>query len=130
MTLDTIRRPRHPEWRARYELVAEVTSGVHCANFIKTGETLVFDLDGVIDAQRSTANLCLGILARIQPALLMAADRAREGLHPVSAGWNSFDCFDTGLDHGGTGKVTVRMRLRERATGRFVEDAAAEPDAA
>ena len=126
MTLAAIRTPKHAHWRERYELVAEVTSSAHCANFIKPGETYVFDLDGVLDAKRSTANLCLGILARIQPALLLAADRAREGLHPVSAGWNAFDCFDTGLDHGGTGKVTVRMLLRERATGRFVTDAAAE----
>jgi hypothetical protein len=126
MDLATFRAPKHPQWRQRYELVAEVTSSAHCANFIKPGETFVFDLDGVLKPERSTANLCLGILARIQPALLLAADRAREGLHPVSAGWDAFDCFDTGLDHGGTGKVTVRMRLRERATGRFVADAAAE----
>lgn len=126
MTLAAIRAPKHPEWRERYELVAEVASPAHCASFIKPGETFVFDLDGVLDARRSTANLCLGILARIQPALLLAADRACEGLHPVSPGWNAFDCFDTGLDHGGTGKVTVRMRLRERTTGRIVEDAARE----
>jgi len=126
MNLAAIRTPKHPEWRERYELVAEVTSSAHCANFIKPGETFVFDLDGVLDPRRSTANLCLGILARIQPALLLAADRAREGLHPVSQGWNAFDCFDTGLDHGGTGKVTVRMRLRERASGRLVDDATRE----
>lgn len=119
--LDRRRAPKHADWRERYEIVAEVTSAAHCANFIKTGEVFVFDFDGVIQAERSTANLCLGILARIEPALIMAADRAAEGLHPISAGWHSFDCFDTGLDHGGTGKVTVRMRLRERATGRYVE---------
>ena len=121
--LDAIRAPKHRDWTERYEIVADVTAAAHCANFIKTGETFVFDLAGVIRPDRSTANLGLGILARIQPGLLLAADRAREGLHPISAGWHSFDCFDTGLDHGGTGKVTVRLRLREAATGRIVEDA-------
>ncbi len=120
--LDAMRAPKRREWAERYEIVAEVTASAHCANFIKAGETFVFDLAGVIKPDRSTANLCLGILARIQPGLLLAADRAREGLHPISAGWHSFDCFDTGLDHGGTGKVTVRLRLRDVATERFVAD--------
>ena len=118
------RAPKHSDWLQRYELVAEVTSSAHCANFIKTGETFVFDLKGRIKAERSTANLCLGILARIQPALLRAADRAHEGLHPVSPGWHTFDCFDTGLDHGGMGKVCVRLSLRDAATGKPIADAA------
>lgn len=116
---------RHPEWRERYEIVAEVEVAHHCANFIVTGQNFVFSLDGVLKPGRSTAKLCLGILARIQPALLMAADRAHEGLHPVSPGWNTFDCFDTGIDHGGMGKVTVRLSLRDVATGAPVADAAA-----
>ena len=119
--LDRIRAPKHRDWSNRYEIVAEVTAASHCANFIKTGETFVFDLAGVIKPARSTGNLCLCILALIQPGLLLAADRAREGLHPISAGWHSFDCFDTGLDHGGTGKVTVRLHLRECETGRIIE---------
>ena len=123
-TLAQARAPKHPDWLTKYELVTEVTSAVHCANFITTGQTYAFDLNGVIKADRSTANLCLGILARIQPALLMAADRASLGVHPVSAGWHSFDCFDTGLDHGGMGKVTVRMFVRDARTGAVVEDAA------
>lgn len=124
-SLAAARTPKHPDWIERFELVAQVTSAHHCANFILAGQEYVFDLNGVIKADRSTANLCLGILARIQPALLMAADRASEGLHPVSRGWHSFDCFDTGVDHGGMGKVTVSMRLRDAATGAWVDDAAA-----
>lgn len=105
---------------ANLELVAEVTSSVHCANFIETGQTFVFDLNGVLKPERSTANLCLGILARLQPALLLAADRAHEGLHPVSPGWQTFDCFDTGLDHGGMGKVCVRFHVRDAETGETI----------
>jgi hypothetical protein len=123
-TLAKARAPKHPDWLTKYEIVAEVTSAAHCANFITTGQTFVFDLNGVLKPDRSTANLCLGILARIQPALLMAADRTSLGVHPVSAGWNSFDCFDTGLDHGGMGKVTVRMYLRDARSGAAIEDAA------
>ncbi len=117
------RLPKDPTWLERYELVAEVTSAIHCANFITTGQYFVFDLNGLLKADKSTANLCLGILARIQPALAMAADRAAEGLHPVSPRWNAFDCYDTGIDHGGMGKVTVRLHLRDAATQAPVVDA-------
>lgn len=103
-----------------YRIVATVTRAFHCANAIRTGETFVFDLAGRIDAERSTANLCLGILARLQPALLMAQDRASEGLHPVSRSFRTFDCFDTGIDHGGTGKVFVELALVDAATGERV----------
>jgi hypothetical protein len=111
-----------PRWLDRYEIVAEVTSAIHCANFITTGQAFVFDLRGVIKADKSDAKLCLGILARIQPALLMAADRAAEGLHPISPRWRNFDCYDTGIDHGGMGKVTVRLHLRDAATHALVTE--------
>ncbi len=110
-------------WLSRFELVAEVTRAEHCANFIKVGEAFVFDLRGRILPERSSAALCLGILARLEPALLMAQDRARSGLHPISPSFQTFDCFDTGLDHGGMGKVCVRFHLRDRASGARVEDA-------
>lgn len=122
--------PRHADWAERFELVARVTSALHCANFLKPDEEIVFDLAGRIVPERSTANLCLGLLARLQPALILAADRASRGAHPVSPGWQTFDCFDTGLDHGGMGKVCVRFALREIATGRVVGDAASETGAA
>lgn len=113
-------------WNERYELVAEVTRSEHCANFIKVGQSFVFDLRGRIVPERSSAALCLGILARLEPALLMAQDRAQLGVHPISPLFQTYDCFDTGLDHGGMGKVCVRFHLRERTTGRQIEDAARE----
>lgn len=100
-----------------YAIVATVTRAFHCANAIRKDEAFWFDLKGRIDPERSTANLCLGILARLQPALLMAQDRAAEGLHPVSRSFRTFDCFDTGIDHGGTGKVFVELALVDRRTG-------------
>lgn len=118
------RLPKDPTWLDRYEVVAEVTSAIHCANHITAGQDFVFDLRGLLKADRSTGKLCLGILARIQPALVMAMDRAADGLHPISPRWRSFDCYDTGIDHGGMGKVTVTMYLRDRATGARIEDAA------
>ncbi|MCC6007129.1 MAG: hypothetical protein JJU40_05590 [Rhodobacteraceae bacterium] len=102
---------------ARHDIVATVTHAFFCANHIREGETFVFDLKGRLDPERSSANLCLGIIARLQPALLLAQDRAAEGLHPISARYRNFDCFDTGLDHGGTGKVYVELHLVDRETG-------------
>ena len=52
------------------EIVAKVEHARHCANFIKENETFVFDIDGKLLPEKSTANLCLGMLARIQPALM------------------------------------------------------------
>lgn len=101
----------------RHEIHAIVTRAFHCANHISEGQRFVFDLRGRLDAARSDANLCLGILARLQPAILLAQDRLAEGLHPISARYRNFDCFDTGIDHGGTGKVFVELHLVDRATG-------------
>lgn len=114
-----------PRWVERFEVVAEVTTAFHCANHIRTGENFVFDLRGRLDAARSSANLCLGIIAKLQPALMLIQDRAAEGLHPISPGFKNFDCFDTGIDHGGTGKVYVDLYLRDRTDGSRVDDAAA-----
>ena len=103
------------------EIHATVTRAFHCANFIREGETFVFDTKGRLLADRSTANLCLGMVAKLHPALLMAQDRIAAGLHPVSPHFQSFDCFDTGIDHGGTGKVYVSLSLVDRRTGETVE---------
>lgn len=102
------------------EIHATVTKAFHCANHIREGETFVFDTRGRLLADRSSANLCLGIVAKLHPALMMAQDRIAEGLHPVSPGFNTFDCFDTGIDHGGTGKVYVALSLVDRRTGERV----------
>lgn len=110
-------------WQDRFDVVATVTRSFHCANFLREGEEIVFDLTGVIQPERSSAALCLGIVAKLQPALLLVQDRAASGLHPISPGFQTFDCFDTGIDHGGTGKVFVRLSLRDRETGETVEDA-------
>ncbi|TCT11580.1 hypothetical protein EDC22_104343 [Tepidamorphus gemmatus] len=103
------------------EIHAVVTRSFHCANHIRVGETFVFDIEGRLLPHRSSANLCLGIVAKLQPALLLAQDRIAEGLHPISANFHTFDCFDTGIDHGGTGKVYVEMVLVDPRTGERVE---------
>lgn len=102
------------------EIVATVTRSFHCANKIKAGETLVFDMKGRLLPEKSSANLCLGIIAKLQPALLMAQDRIAEGLHPISGRFRHFDCFDTGIDHGGTGKVYVELHFVDGKTGERV----------
>ena len=103
------------------EIVATVTRAFHCANKIREGEVLVFDERGRLLADKCSANLCLGIIARLQPAILMAQDRMAEGLHPISPRFRSFDCFDTGIDHGGTGKVFVELHLRDAQTGARID---------
>lgn len=93
------------------EIVATVTHSRHCANFISENETFVFDVNGCLLPEKSSANLCLGILARIQPALLNIQDRINEGIEPLPSSLKFLDCFDTGLDFGGMGKVTVVLSV-------------------
>jgi hypothetical protein len=103
------------------ELHATVTRAFHCANKIREGETFVFDMKGRLLADKSTAHLCLGIIAKLHPAILMAQDRIASGLHPISPRFNTFDCYDTGIDHGGTGKVYVQLSLVDPASGTTVQ---------
>lgn len=107
----------------RFELVAKVTKAFHCANMIMDGQIFVFDLKGRLDPKRTNAPMCLGILAKLQPALLVVQDRLSEGLYPISPNFRNFDCFDTGIDHGGTGKVYVELELVDRETGDIVDAA-------
>ena len=97
---------------SKIEISAEVQHARHCANFIKEQEVFVFDIEGRLLPEKSTANLCLGILARIQPALMMAKERVEAGLDPVPVSVPYLDCFDTGIDYGGMGKVTVKLSAR------------------
>ena len=103
------------------ELHAIVTRAFHCANRIREGQSFVFDLKGRLLPHKSTAHLCLGLIAKLHPATLMAQDRIASGLHPVSPSFNTFDCFDTGIDHGGTGKVYVALSLVDARTGETVQ---------
>ena len=95
--------------KSEIEIVAKVEHARHCANFIKENETFVFDIDGKLLPEKSTANLCLGMLARIQPALMIAKERVASGLDPLPVTIPYLDCFDTGIDFGGMGKVTVKL---------------------
>lgn len=110
-----------PELTARYEIVARVTEAFFCANLIEENQEIVFDLEGRLDAERSNAPFCIGIISKLHPAILMAQDRIAEGLPPISPRFQHFDCYDTGIDHGGTGKVYVELALRDRKTGQTVE---------
>lgn len=110
-----------PGLTRRYEIVAKVTEAFFCANLINEGEEMVFDLEGCLVPDRSTANFCIGVISRLHPAIMMAQDRIAEGLPPISPRFRHFDCYDTGIDHGGTGKVYVELSLRDRTTGAIVE---------
>ena len=114
--------PRFPaELTERYEIVAKVTESFFCANLIEEGQEMVFDLEGRLQNREGHAPFCIGIISKLHPAILMAQDRLSEGLSPISPRFKHFDCYDTGIDHGGTGKVYVELSLRDRRTGQSVE---------
>jgi len=48
-----------------HEIHAIVARAFFCANHITEGQRFAFDLKGRLDATRSDANLCPGILAKL-----------------------------------------------------------------
>ena len=94
------------------EIVATVTHSRHCANFISENETFVFDVNGCLLPEKSSANLCLGILARIQPALLNIQDRINEGIEPLPSSLKFLDCFFLNFNEGLSSDFFRRLVLK------------------
>ena len=53
-----------------------------------------------------------GNASGIQPALMIAKGRVEAGLEPLPVTVPYLDCYDTGIDYGGMGKVTVDLSTR------------------
>ena len=102
-------------WLDDFEVVVEVVSNERCRCGVAVGQVVVFDMRHHIKTEKSTAPLCMHLLAPVLAVFYMTFDRAAEGLNPVTGIWRFFECLDTGDDLG-AGKARTRVYLRTADT--------------
>lgn len=110
-----VRRRLGNTWLDDFEVVVEVVSNDACACGVKPGQLVVFDMRHRIKTEKSTAPLCMHMLAPVLAVFYMTFDRAAEGLNPISGIWRFYDCTDT-RDDLGKGKARTRVFLRTADT--------------
>jgi hypothetical protein len=123
-----IRRHLGNTWLDDFEVVVEITSNERCGCGVKPGQIVVFDMRHRIKPEKSTAPLCMHLLAPVLAIFYMTFDRAAEGLNPVSSIWRFYECFDTGGDLG-HGKARARVYLRTSDTHQPVMERDVRPRA-
>jgi len=114
-----IRRLLGNTWLDDFEVVVEVVSNEGCACGVKAGQIVVFDMRHRIKTEKSTAALCMHMLAPVLAVFYMTFDRAAEGLNPVSGIWRYYDCTDP-RDDLGRSKARTRVYLRTSDTHEVV----------
>jgi hypothetical protein len=110
-----VRRHLGNTWLDDFEVVLEVTSNERCECGIAPGQIVVFDMRHRVKPEKSTAPLCMHLLAPVLAIFYMTFDRAADGLNPVSSIWRFYECLDTGEDLG-KGKARARVYLRTSDT--------------
>lgn len=92
----------------QYKIIAEVIDSKYCAAGVKPGDKIVVR-GNTVNAQESTCPLCIGILGPLMHRVYEMMTRLAEGLDPNEMVFKYSECFDTGLDHGGLGKVHFKL---------------------
>jgi uncharacterized repeat protein (TIGR04076 family) len=98
----------------RYQIIAEVTHSKYCGSGIKVGDKIVME-PYVINQGVTTCPLCIGALAAVYSAQRVIADRILAGREPNVALFNVVECPDLGIEHGGLGKVRLKVYAQEKA---------------
>lgn len=101
------------EERAKYKIMAEVVSSNYCMRKVLVGQKYVF-VKGELDPKETTAPFCLSALAPLAPIMRMISDRFATGADPTPV-FNTAECMDMGIDHGGLGKVKFRVTVEKMA---------------
>ena len=92
----------------KVRLVAEVVRSQYCFAALQPGQKFVVDLDGKLNAEESTAPLCLGALGPLGEKARIMMDRVSQN-GEVTAPIVGFRCVDPGLDLGGLGGVDFKV---------------------
>lgn len=92
-----------------YKIIAEATECKYCFAGIKPGDKLVFGPGPWLNAEESTAPLCIGAIAPMMERVHLMWDRMVAGLDPNDAWLKHSQCFDPGLEAGGLGRVTFKV---------------------
>jgi len=114
-----VRRHLGNTWLDDFEVVLEITSNERCGCGVRPGQVVVFDMRHRVKPEKSTAPLCMHLLAPVLAIFYMTFDRAADGLNPVSSIWRFYECLDTGEDLG-RDKARARVYLRTADTHQTV----------
>lgn len=98
-------------WLDDFEVVVEVVSNERCQCGVAVGQCVVLDMRHRIKPEKTTAPMCMHLLAPVLAIFYMSFDRAAEGLNPLTCIWKFFECTDTGDDEGRS-KARTRVFLR------------------
>jgi len=114
------RRRLGHSWLDDFEIVVEVAFNGGCRCGVAAGQRVVFDMRHRIKPEKSTAPLCMHMLAPVLAVFYMTFDRASEGLNPLSRIWRYYECTQTGNDNGAA-KARTRVFLRTADTHEVVD---------
>ena len=114
-----VRRHLGNTWLDDFEVVLEITANERCGCGVRPGQVVVFDMRHRVKPEKSTAPLCMHLLAPVLAIFYMTFDRAADGLNPVSSIWRFYECLDTGEDLG-RDKARARVYLRTSDTHQTV----------
>jgi hypothetical protein len=93
----------------KYRLVAEVATSKYCAAGLKVGQKIVVT-GSRIDTQASDCPLCPGLLGGLAGKTQVYLDRCSNN-RDLTAPLGGLACVDPGLDAGGLGSVTMKVRI-------------------
>ena len=93
----------------KYQLVAEVTSAKYCAAGLKVGQKIVIS-GSRIDTDASDCPLCPGMMAALAGKSQAFFDRCVTN-GDMTAPMGAIACADPGLDAGGLGSASMRIRV-------------------
>lgn len=85
-----------------HRVIAEVTESKYCFQGLKPGDRIVIE-GGKINAEDSTASLCMGAVAPLDEASTLLMDRVAMGWKPDGSVITYTRCHDMGVEHGGVG---------------------------
>ena len=93
----------------KYRLVAEVDKSKYCTAGLKTGQKIIVT-GSLIDKEASDCPLCPGMIAPLSASVQVYIDRCSRN-RDLAAPMSAITCIDPGLDAGGLGNVTMKVRI-------------------
>lgn len=97
----------------KYRIVAEVMDSQYCGAQIKKGQKYTFSaLPPLLLAKESDCPMCIRALGPLTGFINSVMDRIAEGIDPEEGIFQTAECLDPGLEHGGLGKVHFKVYAR------------------
>ena len=94
----------------KYRIVAEVTDSQYCGAHIQKGQKYVFSaLPPLLLTKESDCPMCIRALGPLTGFINSIMDRIAEGIDPEDGIFQTAECLDPGLEHGGLGKVYFKV---------------------